>query len=61
MRGGVFNQYSLGCGIDIMVYPWRAYHFVFVIPKKALGGGGGKGGEGWAVSSQVHEHQFCIS
>ena len=36
MRGGVFNQCSLGCGIDIGVYPWYAYHFVSVIPKKAV-------------------------
>ena len=51
MRGGVFNQCSLGCGIDIVVYPWHAYHFVSVIPKKAVvqgrveGGGGGGGGK----------------
>ena len=44
MRGGVFNQCSLGCGIDIVVYPWHAYHFVSVIPKKALGAGKGGGG-----------------
>ena len=44
MRGGVFNQCSLGCGIDIVVYPWHAYHFfVSVIPKKALGAGKGGG------------------
>ena len=41
MRGGVFDLFSLGFGIDIMAYPWHAYHFVFVIPKKALGWGGG--------------------
>ena len=41
MRGGVFDLFSLGFGIDIMAYPWHAYHFVFVIPKKALGGEGG--------------------
>ena len=41
MRGGVFYPFSLGCGIDIMAYPWHVYHFVFVIPKKALGLGGG--------------------
>ena len=58
MRGGVFNQCSLGCGIDIVVYPWHAYHFVSVIPKKALGAG--KGGGGGAVSSQVHEHHFAF-
>ena len=46
MRGGVFNQCSLGCGIDIVVYPWHAYHFVSVIPKKALGAGKGGGGGG---------------
>ena len=46
MRGGVFNQGSLGCGIDIVVYPWHAYHFVSVIPKKALGAGKGGGGGG---------------
>ena len=44
MRGGVFNQCSLGCGIDIVVYRWHAYHFVSVIPKKALGAGKGGGG-----------------
>ena len=44
MRGGVFNQCSLGCGIDIVVCPWHAYHFVSVIPKKALGAGRGAGG-----------------
>ena len=60
MRGGVFNQGSLGCGIDIVVYPWHAYHFVSVIPKKALGAGKGGGGGG-GVSPQVHEPQFCIS
>ena len=46
MRGGVFNQCSLGCGIDIVVYRWHAYHFVSVIPKKALGAGKGGGGGG---------------
>jgi len=49
VRGGVFDQFSLGCGVDFMVYPWHAYHFVFVIPKKALGEGGGGGGGGGAL------------
>ena len=53
MRGGVFNPCSQGCGIDIMVYPWHAYHFVFVIPKKALGGGG----EGGVRGGRSH-HKF---
>ena len=49
MRGCAFNLFSLGCGRDFMVYPWHAYHFVFVIPKKALaeGGRGGRRG-GWS-------------
>ena len=46
MRGGVFNQCSLGCGIDIVVYPWYAYHFVSVIPKKAVVQGRVEGGGG---------------
>ena len=54
MRGGVFDQFSLGCGVDFMVYPWHAYHFVFVIPKKALGEGGGGGGGGGGGS----HHEF---
>ena len=57
MRGCAFDLFSLGCGRDFMVYPWHAYHFVFVIPKKALGEGG-RGVGGGVVSSQVHELEF---
>ena len=60
MRGGVFDLFSLGFGIDIMAYPWHAYHFVFVIPKKALGWGGGGGGSHHKFMT-TNENQFCIS